>query len=151
MRTIRHIIIHCSATPNGDARFTLEDIDRMHRERGWRKVGYHYVIECDGLVRVGRQEEEIGAHVEGQNANSIGVCMIGTDAFSAAQWQSLKRLVAELQDRYPDADVKGHRDYSPDLDGDGIIEPREWLKLCPGFAVKDWLSAGGPRPENVLV
>ena len=151
MRKIEHIIIHCSASPNGDDRVTRDVIDRWHRERGWNGIGYHWVIECDGGVAEGRPESVVGAHVEGQNSNSIGVCMVGTDRFSEAQWVALTALVDDLESRYPSADVKGHRDYSPDLNGDGIIQPREWMKTCPGFDVKDWLDAGkNPKTENIL-
>lgn len=149
MRAIRHIIIHCSASKNGDSRVTLERIDDWHRARGFRKIGYHYVIEVDGLMRAGRGESEIGAHVEGSNADSIGVCMVGTDRFSPAQWQQLDSIVRHLKDAYPAADVKGHRDYSPDKNGDGIVQRWEWLKTCPGFDVADWLAAGMPKAENV--
>jgi N-acetyl-anhydromuramyl-L-alanine amidase AmpD len=150
MRLIRHIIIHCSASQNGDARVTRDVIDGWHRERGWNGIGYHYVIETDGEVKVGRTEDRIGAHVEGQNADSIGVCMVGTDRFSRAQWDALMLLVDDLESRYPQADTKGHRDYSPDRNGDGIIEPWEWMKTCPGFDVATWLHDGAPKPENVL-
>lgn len=151
MRQISHIIIHCSASQNGDARVTRDVIDRWHRERGWNGIGYHYVIEVDGTRAQGRPESVIGAHVEGQNANSIGVCMVGTDRFSRAQWDELAVLVADLAARYPDADIKGHRDYSPDKNGDGIIEPWEWMKTCPGFDVKTWWANGCvPEDANVL-
>jgi hypothetical protein len=30
----------------------------------------------------------------------------------------------------------GHRDLSPDLNGDGIIQPGEWTKMCPCYDVK---------------
>lgn len=142
MREIAHIIIHCAATPNGDARFGFAEIDKMHRDRGWRKIGYHRLITVDGTEHIGRMDAEIGAHVEGSNANSIGVCMIGTDRFTVEQWEQLRTCIEELQEHYPAADVKGHRDYSPDLNGDGMIEPREWVKVCPGFEVKAWLAAG---------
>jgi len=142
MRNITSIVLHCSATPNGDARFRLEDLDRMHRERGWRKIGYHFVIELDGATRAGRALEEVGAHVEGNNARTVGVCMIGTDRFTGAQWTALAALVARLMGQFPAAVVQGHRDYSPDLNGDGLIEPREWFKTCPGFDVRTWMLSG---------
>lgn len=134
MRDIRAIVIHCSATPDGKP-FTIADIDRWHRERGWRKVGYHRVIHVDGSVHVGRKLKEIGAHVAGQNSHTVGICMIGTRRFTLAQWGALANLVAELRLLYPAANVQGHRDYSPDLNGDGIIEPWEFMKECPGFDV----------------
>lgn len=141
MRPITHIVIHCSATPDGAPR-TVEDIDRMHRERGWRKVGYHRVIELDGAVMTGRELEEVGAHVEGSNARSIGICMIGTTRFTSLQWEALAGLVRTLEARFHDAVICGHRDFSPDLDGDGLVEPHEWFKLCPGFDVAEWRRAG---------
>ena len=83
----------------------------------------------------------MGAHVQGSNEHSIGICMVGTDRFSFEQWRSLAQLVMGLRHKYPDAEVLGHRDFSPDLDGDGVIEPFEWMKTCPGFEVRDWLYA----------
>ena len=40
---------------------------------------------------------------------------------------------------YPGCRVCGHRDLSPDLNGNGEIEPEEWIKACPCFEVKaEW-------------
>lgn len=142
MRPIEQIVIHCSATPDGNARFGVAELDRMHRERGWKRIGYHYVIEIDGAIRPGRPLDQVGAHVAGSNAKSIGVCMIGTSRFTAAQWSSLRDLVTDLQRMFPGASVWGHRDFSPDKDGDGVVEPWEWFKLCPGFAVDVWRLSG---------
>lgn len=158
MRTVNLIAIHCSATPNG-RRVTSEDIDGWHKARKFRRdprligvneptlkhIGYHYVIYADGSVRIGRGEREPGAHIAGKNANSIGVCMVGTDRYSREQWASLTKLVEGLSQRYPLAAIKGHRDLSPDLDGDGVVERHEWLKTCPGFDVSAW-RAGGMEP-----
>lgn len=161
-REIRHIVIHCSATPDGWW-FTAEAIDRWHGDRGFERreaacaafnphlvaIGYHYVIKTNGVVDTGRHEDEIGAHVAGSNAHSIGVCMIGTGRYTRAQWDALAHLVTELRGCYPDAEVCGHRDCSPDADGDGVVEPWEWLKTCPGFDVAGWLCRGmTPEPAN---
>jgi len=137
-RKINEIIIHCAASPNGKS-FTAEDVDHWHAERGFHRtnpsfnpsfksIGYHYVIEMDGTCRFGRHEDEIGAHCEGHNSRSIGVCMIGTDRFATAQWAMLKDEVAELAKKYPDARVIGHRDVY------GV------KKTCPGFDVASWLA-----------
>lgn len=142
MRLVTDIVIHCSATPNGDGRFKLENLDRMHRERGWTRIGYHKVIEVDGTVRDGRGLEEVGAHVAGNNARSVGVCVVGTDRFTGAQWEALADVIGALKARYPGALIFGHRDYSPDLNGDGIIDPWEFFKTCPGFDVRAWLLSG---------
>jgi N-acetylmuramoyl-L-alanine amidase len=169
-RKISQIIIHCAATPNLKP-IKASAIDAMHVMRGFKRhrdaisrfnpsmkaIGYHYVIETDGNIAFGRDLEEIGAHVQGSNANSIGVCLIGTDQFTDAQWASLKQLIitiatklygkptATIQNslatlKQMNVSIKGHRDYSPDKDGDGIIERNEWLKICPGFSLSDWLK-----------
>ena len=156
MRPITQIVIHCAATPNGDQRFTRDWIDAEHRRgnpaigrKPFRMIGYHYVIHVDGALHEGRKLEEIGAHVAGSNARSIGICMIGTDRFRLEQWETLRDLVTDLQRRFPTTSVWGHRDYSPDLDGDGLIEPWEHFKLCPGFAVDAWRLSGMDPQWNV--
>lgn len=108
-------------------------------------IGYHRYIEISGLVVVGRKLKEIGAHVSGQNSRTVGICIAGMSRFTLPQWESLANQVNDLQDLYPTAEVKGHRDYSPDLNGDGIIEPWEYMKECPCFDVATWL-AGAKQP-----
>lgn len=76
MRKITEIIIHCAATPEGKD-FTVQDIDRWHRQRGFKSIGYHFVIYRDGSIHKGRPLDQIGAHCTGHNANSIGICYIG--------------------------------------------------------------------------
>lgn len=150
MRDINLIVIHCSAAPNGSKQ-TIEDIDKIHRDRGWRKVGYHYVITVDGQIHEGRLIEEVGAHVYGHNKDSVGVCCVGTDRFSLIQWEALRGLIEGLKIQFPGASILGHRDLSPDIDGDGVIEKWEWLKICPGFDVHDWLKRGmKPDPNHIL-
>lgn len=144
MRKINLIVVHCSATPEGKD-FAVEDIDRWHRARGFKKIGYHYVVYRDGTVHPGRAENEIGAHVSGYNANSIGVCYIGgltadgkkaKDTRTAAQKRGLLNLLIQLRKKYPDARIVGHRDLSPDRNHDGKITPNEWIKECPSFDAK---------------
>lgn len=155
MRNISLIVIHCSASPPGQQK-TVYDIDRDHKARGFNRraeavklfnpalkhIGYHFVIDLKGEVFTGRGVDEIGAHVAGSNANSIGVCMVGMNKFTPAQWVGLRKLVIQLHADYPNARICGHRDLSPDLNGDGQITRTEWLKECPTFDVKTWLAAG---------
>ena len=131
MRKITEIIVHCSATPEGQ-NFTAEDIDRWHKQKGWQGIGYHYVIELDGSVHKGRNEEVIGAHCLGHNAYSIGVCYIGgldkwtkapKDTRTDAQKRALIDLLKSLKEKYPNAIVYGHRDFSK--------------KDCPCFDAKN--------------
>lgn len=162
MRAINTLIIHCSASPNGDSLFRAslgafgsrtpaQTIDGWHAQRGFRRdplkcrtfnphlpsIGYHFVIYTNGAVATGRSLDEIGAHAQGFNQKSIGICMVGTDRFSPAQWAALAHVVQALQKDFP-ARVVGHRDLSPDLNNNGRIEQHEWLKTCPGFDVAAW-------------
>lgn len=129
MRKINEIIVHCSATAEGRD-YTVADIDSWHKARGWRCIGYHYVIYRDGSVHTGRSIWQVGAHCTGHNANSIGVCYIGgldlngkpKDTRTPQQRESMRRLVSDLKKRYPGATLHGHCEFSD--------------KACPCFDVK---------------
>ena len=143
---IKRIVVHASATkPDMDVR--AADIDRWHKDRGWNGIGYHHVITRDGLIEQGRPHETIGAHVLGWNTHSIAVCMAGginddgvpEENYTPIQYEALRDLLDILTKRmYPGAMICGHRDLSPDKDGDGVIEEHEWLKACPCFDVGKW-------------
>lgn len=130
---VEFIVVHCSATnPMHD--IGVVEIDSWHRKRGFKKVGYHYVIRRSGAIDTGRKEREPGAHVQGYNSRSIGICVVGgvnsanepEDNYTPAQYDSLSRLVEQLTSRYPDAEVLGHRDFP------GVN------KACPCFDVREW-------------
>ncbi len=128
---IKEIIIHCSATPAGRD-VTAAEIDQWHRARGFRCIGYHYVIRLDGTIEKGRREGEVGAHCLGHNGISIGICYVGglsktgnlhADTRTPAQKESLRRLVRELRGRYRGVTVHGHREFAN--------------KACPCFDVSE--------------
>ena len=118
-RRITEIIVHCSATPEGRD-FTVADITRWHKERGFSTIGYHYVVYRDGSVREGRNINIAGAHCTGHNSNSIGICYIGgtdangkaKDTRTIAQVSALRTLINKLRALYPGAKVYGHRDFA---------------------------------------
>lgn len=146
-KDIDAIVIHCSATREGqDVR--AADIDKWHKERGFACIGYNYVIDLDGTVEVGRPLNRDGAHCntagtsgKSYNKHSIGICYVGgldkygraKDTRTAAQKRALTALVYRLLAEYPITDVLGHRDASPDRNGDGTISSNEWIKECPCF------------------
>ena len=114
------------------------DIDRWHRERGWLKIGYHYVIKRDGTIEPGRGLLEAGAHAKGHNAESVGVCLAGGISeddgkpetnFTRKQWESLATVVDDLVEAFPEAKVIGHNDISS--------------KACPTFNVGEWYGEYG--------
>jgi N-acetylmuramoyl-L-alanine amidase len=130
MRQINKIIIHCSATPEGKD-YTVADITKWHKQRGFTEIGYHYIIYRDGTVNLGRDIAKIGAHCEGQNTNSIGICYIGglatdgktpKDTRTDTQKKAMITLVDALLAVHPTATVHGHNEFSN--------------KACPGFNVK---------------
>ena len=140
MRIINLIVVHCTAT-QGNRTLSPEALDLMHRHRGFNGTGYHYYIRKDGTVHLTRPVERIGAHVKGFNANSIGICYEGgldcrgrpADTRTPEQRAALRLLIHQLLEVFSGCRVCGHRDLSPDRNGNGEIEPEEWMKACPCF------------------
>ena len=138
------IIIHCSAT-RAEQDITAADIESWHRAHGFWTIGYHYVIRLDGTIEPGRDVTLDGAHCMGWNKRAIGICYVGgldkdgrpADTRTDAQRTALIRLVKALRLVFPGVkQVLGHRDTSPDLNGDGVISPNEYMKACPCFDVQ---------------
>ena len=141
MRKITKIILHCSATAEGKD-YSVDTIRKWHLKRGWRDIGYHFVIQRDGTVDEGRPIEQTGAHVKGQNHNSIGICYIGgveakkkngkwiaKDTRTCEQKEALEELLLELKEQYPLAKIHGHNEFSS--------------KSCPCFNAREeyeWIS-----------
>jgi hypothetical protein len=155
MRKIENIVIHESDTPNGRQQ-TVEDIDQWHQERGFHRqaadmaafnpdlkaIGYHFAIYIDGSLHTGRAENEIPAAVQGHNATSINICLIGKGKYTQEQWQSLQMLVSMLGQKYPGAAVKGHCQF------DTAIAQG---KTCPDFDVPAWVAGGmAPLTGHIL-
>ena len=119
MRKITEIIVHCTATPAG-REVSVAEIDSWHRQRGFKGIGYHYVVHLDGRVEAARPEKQVGAHCLRHNAESIGVCYVGgrdadgmsTDTRTPAQRDSLVMLLRSLVARYPGTRIRGHCDFA---------------------------------------
>lgn len=139
-RPIDWIIIHCSAT-RIDRNITAADIDSFHRVRGFSSAGYHYYIRKNGKIETMRPESEVGAHAYGYNRNSIAICYEGgldingrpADTRTPQQKRVLLSLLRALKVDYPQALIRGHRDLSPDKNGNGIVDRWERTKECPCF------------------
>jgi N-acetylmuramoyl-L-alanine amidase len=160
---------HQSAATVIDAWHAKRGFRRTHpaaltHQPALKHIGYHWVIDVDGRVLCARHPREPGAHAAGFNAQSLGVCLVGgaerNAQYTPAQWTALRELAQAISsaygiplrqptrtystgDHYTETDgICGHRDLSPDMNGNGLIEPHEWLKTCPGFAVSHWLKNG---------
>jgi N-acetyl-anhydromuramyl-L-alanine amidase AmpD len=144
------IVVHCSATRAGQD-VKASDIDKWHKERGFKCIGYHFVVDLDGAIEAGRPLTMSGAHcntsgLSGKvyNSHSIGICYVGgldkdgkaADTRTPAQKVALHNLIYSLIMQYPIKEVIGHRDASPDKNGDGQISQNEWIKACPCYDVK---------------
>lgn len=121
-KNIDTIIIHCTDTPFGRD-VSAKDVDAWHRQRGFEKIGYHYLVRLDGTVEKGRHEDEVGAHCreEKMNYRSIGICYAGgrdsegrlADSRTDAQKTAILALIRQIQARYPATRLRvfGHRDF----------------------------------------
>ena len=136
MRPLDKIILHCSATREGQ-HISVETIRQWHLKRGWKDIGYHYVIYIDGSVHEGRPIEQVGAHTSGQNTGSIGICYVGgvekdgktpKDTLNELQETAMVNLIKALREEYGDMTLHGHNEFA--------------AKACPSFKVYEkfnWL------------
>ncbi len=141
MRTIKYIAVHCTG---GSQRQTINDLRTVFKRNKWKNPGYHYVVKPDGGIVSLLAEENVSNGVKGYNSVSLNVAYIGgidgkggsVDNRTEAQKKSLCSLLRILKKKYPEALIQGHRDFSPDLNGNGKIEKNEWMKDCPCFDAK---------------
>lgn len=134
--SVKYLVVHCADTYARMTKVDAREIDRWHRQRGFLRIGYHFVIKRDGTLQEApdcRPLTMIGAHVEGYNDKSIGICLVGgrgdndqpEDNFTLDQKAELALLLEWLLKKYPKAEIVGHRDLNPH-------------KACPSFDVKLW-------------
>lgn len=151
----RFITVHCSASRTGRY-LTASEIRDMHTRpksrggNGWSDIGYHAVIRTDGAVEMGRPLTRMGAGVGGHNDDNLHVCLIGgvnsrgepVFNYTDEQMHALLMLILDWQEQFniPNEDVKGHRDWFGDTNGDGVIDSRDWYKECPCFTVGIWFT-----------
>lgn len=141
MREIKYIAVHCTA---GSQRQTISDLQAEFRRKGWKNPGYHYVVSTDGKITQLLDEDKVSNGVKGFNSVTVNVAYIGgiadgkaTDNRTDAQKKSLRQLLANLKKKYPEALIQGHRDFSPDANGNGKVDAWERIKECPCFDAKE--------------
>jgi N-acetyl-anhydromuramyl-L-alanine amidase AmpD len=151
----KKLTVHCTASRQG-VYLTAAQIRKFHTDpkpkgMGWSDIGYHAIIRTDGTIEQGRADTVTGAHVGGFNTGNLGVALVGGldhngkafNTFNYLQMNALYAYILEKCEKYniPLDSVCGHRDYSPDLNKDGKITSNEFIKECPCFDVREWLSA----------
>jgi hypothetical protein len=130
MRKIDELVWHCSATPEG-REVSSAEITHWHKARGFKTIGYHYLVHLDGTVEKCRDIGHIGAHVAGHNTNTIGACYIGgvdahlkpKDTRTKDQKRAMRELTVSLIREHRLTKVSGHRDYA--------------AKACPSFDARE--------------
>ena len=141
MRDIELGVIHCSATKENES-FTVEDLKELHVEKnGWSDIGYHYYYTRDGKEHICRPIERSGAHAKGHNKNSVALAYEGgldssgkpADTRTPEQILSMGVRINKLRAKFGQFPFLGHRDLSPDKNGDGTIEANERMKECPCY------------------
>jgi N-acetylmuramoyl-L-alanine amidase len=161
MREIKYIVLHCTAGPQNQS---VEVIQAYWKSLGWKSPGYHHLIQSDGTDAQLLAIEKPSNGVKGFNSHSIHISYIGgveviktvnssgrpvhvlgkaVDNRTPEQIQTQIRLVKKYKAMFPKAKILGHRDFSPDKNRDGIIQPNEWMKTCPSFSVAEWLRCTG--------
>jgi len=106
-----YLVIHHIGNINRDV--SAEEIHGWHLGQGWAGCGYHFVVRKDGTVERGRPEWALGSHCKGSNANSIGINVVGDfeqGEPTQKQIDSLIALLKDLKSKYPNTQIKGHRD-----------------------------------------
>lgn len=146
---VKYLTIHCAATIEGRNHSVKEvsqwDIDRFGQ------ISYHFVIPLNGKFERTLKDTEKGAHVGNHNTGNIGICYVGglgkdgkpKDTRTPEQVAAMLTLIRTYKARYPGIKILGHRDWSPDINKNGKIDPFEWLKSCPCFDVAAWLKSVG--------
>lgn len=115
----------------------VAEVRRWHiSDRGWKDIGYHFLIDRNGTVALGRPIDQVGAHTQGHNTGTIGVSLFGgfgsaatdkfSDNFTQEQDKALRGVIKELSTLYKITTVSGHNQYA--------------AKACPGFNVPTWLG-----------
>lgn len=141
MRAIKYIAVHCTASSQ---HATIKELQQEFKRKGWKNPGYHYVVAADGTITQLLDEEKPSNGVKGYNSVLINVAYIGgvdaegkpVDNRTDVQKASLAGLLGVLRKKYPTATIQGHRDFSPDRNHNGRIEPNEYIKACPCFDAK---------------
>lgn len=140
VRKITHIFVHCTGGSQSETPQSL--LNYFYKVKKWSRPGYHYVIEANGAITNIWPESKYSNGVKNMNSHSINIAWIGgvdeahpmgIDNRTEAQKRSLRILLKELRAKYPKAVIMGHRDTSPDLNHNGIVDPWERIKDCPCF------------------
>lgn len=136
---VRWVFLHTEGSGKVGRYGTVASMRDWHvRHNGWNDIGYHWVVDRSGALHPGRDLRYAGAHVEGVNANSVGICVAGDGdlmPWTTEQKRAAVQIAAEMCRRYRlrwDA-VLGHLEVNR-LVSRGLA-PKRTAKTCPGRLV----------------
>lgn len=126
-RPVKRVFIHCSDS-DVPAHDNVATIRKWHvKERGWKDIGYTFLITKDGTLHPGRDIEAVPAAQAGHNTNTIAVCLTGRAKFTEAQFETMRSLCASVHEQLPLVTFHSHKEVSPG-------------KTCPNFCLKTVLG-----------
>lgn len=142
MRRIKRIFVHCTASWQDTT--TEASLRNEFKRNGWKNPGYHYVVFPKGNILCMLDEAKISNGVKDYNSSAINIAWVGgikkengklvpADNRTVEQKVALFDLLVKMKLKYRDAIVMGHRDISPDLNHNGVVDPWERIKECPCF------------------
>jgi len=131
MRNIKYIVIHCTATQPNTKKEAI--LSYWKNTLKWKTVGYHRLIDANGVINELAKYEQITNGVKGYNSESIHFSYIGgidesgrpKDTRTLKQKESLLYLIKQAKKQFPNAIVQGHKDFK------GVA------KACPSFEAKN--------------
>ena len=135
MRDIKYIVIHCTASQPNTKKEAI--LSYWKNTLKWKTVGYHRLIDANGVIHELAKFEQITNGVKGYNSESIHFSYIGgidessrpKDTRTLKQKESLLYLVKQAKKQFPNAIVQGHKDFK------GVA------KACPSFDAKNEYKA----------
>lgn len=147
MRDIKYLVVHCTASPQTQK--PKDILSYWKNVMHWKDPGYHVLVEADGSSHELQPIESPSNGVKGYNRNSLHISYIGgvdkngkaIDNRTDAQKATILNYLSKWKKTFPKAKIQGHRDFSPDKNGNGRVDPWERIKECPSFdAIPEYSS-----------
>lgn len=149
----QYIILHHTRVTG---RHDVKEIHQWHLNREtngkkWAGIAYHFYVDKDGEIFIGRPLDTIGAHTYGHNSNSVGVCFEGdfnVERMTEKQLDAAVLLISILSVGYKNAKIRRHKDFNKEETCPGKKFPMEKLLERVKMQKKRFIRLFGD-PEKV--
>ena len=96
--TTKFVLVHFT----GDPSLSYSDIKKAHLDMGQSEIGFHFIIDSQGQILMGRPTSKVGAHYPEFDQTSLGVCIIGSrHEMEDSQSVALTLLLENLKNDNP--------------------------------------------------